>query len=130
MTPEDAAASSMQRAAPPHHGLCPFHDDFYNSGSYEILNLIVDGNLLSCEACAYQFDHGRPNKELCHIDGCERKRDTRSGKKRTSGGGDSRINSVVDASNRGTVRVNDGKKSERKEMRRCDGDEDDGMTTI
>jgi hypothetical protein len=58
----------------PHHGLCPHHADFYNSGSYEILNLIVDGNLLNCEACMYQFEHGRLNKELCHIDGCERKK--------------------------------------------------------
>lgn len=58
----------------PHHGLCPYHADFYNSGSYEILNLIVDGNLLNCEACMYQFEHGRLNKELCHIDECERKK--------------------------------------------------------
>ena len=58
----------------PHHGLCPHHADFYYSGSYEILNLIVDGNLLNCEACMYQFEHGRLNKDLCHIDGCERKK--------------------------------------------------------
>ena len=30
----------------PHHGLCPHHTDFYNSGSYEILNLVVDGCIL------------------------------------------------------------------------------------
>jgi hypothetical protein len=56
----------------PHHGLCPKHADFFNSGSYEILNLVVDGNILKCEACSYHFDNGRPNKQLEHIDGCEK----------------------------------------------------------
>ncbi|KAL7554506.1 hypothetical protein ACHAWF_017963 [Thalassiosira exigua] len=56
----------------PHHGLCPLHPDFYDSGSYEILNLVVDGNLLGCRACAKQFDAGRPDKTLSHENGCKR----------------------------------------------------------
>eukprot|EP00804_Cyclotella_cryptica_P007386 CCRYP_002601-RA/>CCRYP_002601-RA protein AED:0.16 eAED:0.16 QI:1171/1/1/1/1/1/4/1309/1304 len=56
----------------PHHGLCPKHADFFNSGSYEILNLIVDGNRIGCEACVFHFENGRPNKHLQHIVGCER----------------------------------------------------------
>lgn len=54
----------------PHHGLCPKHADFFNSGSYEILNLLVDGNILKCEACSFHFDNGRPNKQLPHATGC------------------------------------------------------------
>ena len=56
----------------PHHGLCPQHLDFYISGSYEILNLIVDGNLLGCDACIDQFIMGRPNKQLDHVGECKR----------------------------------------------------------
>ena len=63
----------------PHHGLCPKHNDFFNSGSYEILNLLVDGNLLKCEACTFHFENGRPNKLLEHIAGCEK-----GGKKRSN----------------------------------------------
>ena len=56
----------------PHHGLCPKHNDFFNSGSYEILNLLVDGNILKCEACSFHFEKGRPNKDLEHIQGCQK----------------------------------------------------------
>ena len=119
------AAAAAPTHVPPHHGLCPFHDDFYNSGSYEILNLIVDGNLLSCEACIYQFHNGRLNKKLCHVDGCERKKKTRPGDKQKSGDGNSNMNPGDGASNCGSVHVNDEDfrdKSDQKERRRCDGD--------
>eukprot|EP00984_Skeletonema_dohrnii_P013522 scaffold5596_cov132-Skeletonema_dohrnii-CCMP3373.AAC.2 len=56
----------------PHHGLCPKHEDFFVSGSYEILNLIVDGNLLGCNACMHHFENGRPNKQLVHLENCKR----------------------------------------------------------
>lgn len=56
----------------PHHGLCPKHADFFVSGSYEILDLLVDGNILQCEACMFHFDNGRPNKHLEHMAGCEK----------------------------------------------------------
>ena len=56
----------------PHHRLCPHHTDFYNSGSYEILNLVVDGCILGCGACVHQFDQGRPSKDLPHGRGCKR----------------------------------------------------------
>ena len=67
----------------PHHGLCPQHEDFYISGSYEILNLIVDGNLLGCNACIYHFTNGRPNKALEHLEHCKRC------KRKSKGGGGS-----------------------------------------
>ena len=54
----------------PHHGLCPKHSDFFVSGSYEILNLLVDGNISQCEACMFHFDKGRPDKHLEHIVEC------------------------------------------------------------
>ncbi|KAL7486337.1 LOW QUALITY PROTEIN: hypothetical protein ACHAW6_011928 [Cyclotella cf. meneghiniana] len=66
----------------PHHGLCPKHVDFFNSGSYEILNLIVDGNRIGCEACEFHFQNGRPNKHLEHIAGCER-RNKKGGQKKS-----------------------------------------------
>jgi len=56
----------------PHHSLCPHNPDFYNSGSYEILNLIVDGNILGCNSCIYQFNNGKLNKQLVHEGGCMR----------------------------------------------------------
>jgi len=56
----------------PHHSLCPHNPDFYNSGSYEILNLIVDGNILGCNSCIYQFQNGKLNKQLVHDGGCKR----------------------------------------------------------
>lgn len=56
----------------PHHSLCPRHEDFFVSGSYEILNLIVDGNLLGCTACMHHFRNGRPNKQLDHLENCKR----------------------------------------------------------
>ena len=71
----DASLSQSQSSTLstlPHHGLCPKHSDFYNSGSYEVLNLIVDGNLLDCEACIHQFRSGRLNKKLVHCGQCTR----------------------------------------------------------
>lgn len=56
----------------PHHALCPKHPDFFNSGSYEILCILVDGFDHKCEACMFQFDNGRPNKELSHAPTCNR----------------------------------------------------------
>jgi len=56
----------------PHHALCPKHPDFFNSGSYEILCILVDGFDHKCEACMFQFDNGRPNKKLTHAPTCNR----------------------------------------------------------
>ncbi|KAL7464470.1 hypothetical protein ACHAXS_004805 [Conticribra weissflogii] len=56
----------------PHHALCPKHPDFFNSGSYEILCILVDGFDHKCEACMFQFDNGRPNKKLGHSSRCNR----------------------------------------------------------
>ena len=69
----------------PHHSLCPHNPDFYNSGSYEILNLIIDGNLLGCSSCIYQFQNGKLNKQLVHEGGC--KRGGIGGKKKKGGSG-------------------------------------------
>ncbi|KAL7539465.1 hypothetical protein ACHAXR_010606 [Thalassiosira sp. AJA248-18] len=78
---------STTAATLPHHGLCPHHPDFYNSGSYEILNLIVDGNLLGCDACIYQFEKGRLNKKLVHGNGCKRRKKNKKSKKQKEVGG-------------------------------------------
>ena len=120
------AAAAVPSHVPPHHGLCPHHDDFYGSGSYEILNLIVDGNLLKCEACVYQFDHGRLNKALCHIDGCERKKRVGNNEKNGGGGGRANKTSSDSGSNFGGDCA-DGKESygkdNTKERGSSDGDE-------
>ena len=120
------AAAAMPSHVPPHHGLCPHHADFYGSGSYEILNLIVDGNLLKCEACVYQFDHGRLNKALCHIDGCERKK--RAGNNEKNGGGGRSANKTSsDSGNNFGGDCADGKemhgKDNTKKRGSVDGDE-------
>lgn len=82
----------------PHHGLCPKHADFFNSGSYEILNLLVDGNILKCEACSFHFDNGRPNKQLQHIDGCEKGRKKKTGAKNASNGSQKNISTAQSSS--------------------------------
>lgn len=83
----------------PHHGLCPKHADFYDSGSYEILNLIVDGNEIGCEACVYQFDMGRRNKSLEHDVRCER---SGGGKKKSEKGSTSLVAAARKNSNDAT----------------------------
>ena len=121
------AAAAMPSHVPPHHGLCPHHDDFYGSGSYEILNLIVDGNLLKCEACVYQFDHGRLNKALCHIDGCERKKRVGNNEKNGGGGGGRANKTSGDSGSNFGGDCADGKESygkdNTKERGSSDGDE-------
>ena len=64
----------------PHHSLCPKHEDFFVSGSYEILNLIVDGNILGCTACMHHFRNGRPNKQLLHLENCKRYKKAKDGR--------------------------------------------------
>lgn len=93
-TTASPAATASHALLPPHHGLCPQHSEFFDSGSYEILNLIVDGYLLaSCKACMYQFDNGgRMNKSLCHADGCLRRK--KSKKKKSSDSSSTNITSI------------------------------------
>ena len=104
----------------PHHVLCTRHPQFCVSGSYEILDLIVDGDRAGCAACAYQFDHGRPDKALRHGNGCKR-----ANKTKQKGGNDDTHDSGKDKMSRrpGSV-AGDGRKGRNREV--AEGDKASG----